>query len=143
MKKIIFTIFILTMVFSSVNNIFAIENQYEFLMNYEGNIVENVEKSGTVTLKGVDAPVHQNVRIKVDLNGPATPKILATDSLGKEHDIASIGYWGPESGFAVGGTFTNNTPIKATYPKAGTYTTTLTLIDAKNPTVEYAKKHLP
>ena len=46
--------------------------------------------------------------------------------------MAQIGYWGPPSGFAVGGTFTNETPIKATYPEAGTYVSRLSLIDLNN-----------
>lgn len=33
---------------------------------------------------------------------------------------------------AVGGTFTNETPIKATYPEAGTYVSRLSLIDLNN-----------
>lgn len=139
MKKILFLI-LSVIIITNINYVFAIEDEFQFSLNYDGTITENVEKSGTVSLSGTNAPIHTNVRIKVDLAGPATPKLLATDSNGNELDIATIGYWGPDAGFTVGGTFTNVTPIKATYPEAGTYTTTLTLIDVNDPTAEYAKR---
>lgn len=109
-------------------------DEYDFELNYTGDAVVNEEKEATVILRGTDATPYTRVRIKVDIEGPATPKVLATDSAGVEHDIAQIGYWGPETGFAVGGTFENNTPIKTTFTAAGTYTITLTLInlDANN-----------
>ena len=66
------------------------------------------------------------------ISGPATPELLATDSAGTTYNLAQVGYWGPPSGFAVGGTFTNETPIKATYPEAGTYVSRLSLIDLNN-----------
>ena len=140
MKKILFILITCSIITFNLNFIFAIEDEYEFGLDYTGEIVKGVEKSGSVTLKGTNAPVHTAVRIKVDLAGPATPRILATDSNGTELDIATLGYWGPESGFTVGNTFTNVTPIKATYPQAGTYTTTLTLIDVNDPNAEYAKR---
>lgn len=140
MKKIIFTAFMITVLISSINCVLALEDEYQIFMEYDGKIIVDEEKSATVTLKGTEAPVHTNVRIKVDLTGPATPKLLATDSVGNEYDIASIGYWGPESGFTVGGTFTNVTPIRATFPETGKYTVTLTLIDVNDPLVEYAKE---
>lgn len=109
-------------------------DEYSFELNYTGSVVVNEEKSATVTLRGTDATTYARVRIKVDIEGPGTPTLLATDTTGVEHDIAQLGYWGPDEGFAVGGTFENNTPIRATFPVAGTYTITLSLInlDANN-----------
>lgn len=104
-------------------------DEYTFELNYTGDVVLNEEKDATVILRGTDATPYARVRIKVDIEGPATPKILATDTTGVEHDIAELGYWGPDQGFAVGGTFENNTPIKATFSAAGTYTITLSLIN--------------
>ena len=49
-----------------------------------------------------------------------------------EYDIAQIGYWGPSTGFAVQGDFTNTTPIKATFTEEGTYTIELSLVDLSN-----------
>lgn len=101
-------------------------------MQYTGDIVKNVEKDAKVLLVGVNGTAHTNVRIKVDITGPATPKILATDSNGTQHDIAQLGYWGPDAGFPVQGDFTNTTPIKATFTQEGTYTIKLSLIDVAN-----------
>lgn len=107
-------------------------NEYDFELNYTGDIIINEEKEATVILRGTDATPHTKVRIKVDVTGPATPKIMATDSSGVEHDIAQLGYWGPDTGFAVGGTFENKTPIKATFSAAGTYTIKLSLINLED-----------
>lgn len=54
---------------------------------------------------------------------------MATDSNNVEYNIAELGYWGPPSGFAVQGDFTNTTPIKATFTEAGKYTIKLSLIN--------------
>lgn len=134
-KNVFFTLLIFILIASTV--IFATDtstnNGYAFDVKYEGEIKKDVQKEGTVTLTGTNATPYTNVRIKVDLiSGPATPKILATDSAGTTYDIAEIGYWGPPSGFAVGGTFVNETPIKVTYPEAGTYVSKLSLIDLNN-----------
>ena len=107
-------------------------DEYSFELNYTGDVVINEEKEATVILRGTDATPYTKVRIKVDVTGPATPKIMATDSSGVEHDIAQLGYWGPDTGFAVGGTFENKTPIKATFSAAGTYTIKLSLINLEN-----------
>ena len=131
MKKIISFIMILAIVFCGMSRVFAAD-EYSFDMEYTGTIIKNVEKDAVVILKGVKAPVHSNVLIKVDIEGPATPKILATDSTGREYDIAQLGSWGPPSGFAVGGDFENKTPIKATFTEEGTYKITLSLIDVAN-----------
>ena len=51
---------------------------------------------------------------------------------GNKFDLSETGEWGPTSGFAVGGTFTNETPITVIYPQAGTYVSRLSLIDLSN-----------
>lgn len=131
MKKILSLIIIFTLILCIVTPIFAADG-YSFDLQYTGTITKNIEKDANVLLVGVNAPVHSNVRIKVDITGPATPRIMATDSLGNEIDIAQEGYWGPPAGFAVGGDFTNTTPIKATFTEEGSYTITLSLIDVTN-----------
>lgn len=135
MKKIVsFALFIFILVVATL--IYATDvpnNGYAFNLNYQGEIKKNVQKDATVTLTGTNATPYTNVRIKIDLiSGPATPELLATDSAGTTYNLAQIGYWGPPSGFAVGGTFTNETPIKATYPEAGIYVSRLSLIDLNN-----------
>ena len=101
-------------------------------MQYTGNVIKNIEKDANVLLVGVNGTLYSNVLIKVNITGPATPKLLATDSNGTEYDIAQLGYWGPPSGFAVQGDFTNTTPIKATFTEAGNYTIQLSLVDVSN-----------
>lgn len=135
MKKIVsFALFIFILIVATLTYATDVPNNgYAFNVNYQGEIKKNVQKEGTVTLTGTNATPYTNVRIKIDLvSGPAMPEILATDSAGTTYNLAQIGYWGPPSGFAVGGTFTNETPIKATYPEAGTYVTKLSLIDLNN-----------
>lgn len=136
MKKIVFfAIFIFILVATTLTYASDVptNSEYVFNLNYQREIKKNEPKNGSVTLTGTNATPYTNVRIKVDLlSGPGTPEILATDSAGTTYNIAEIGYWGPPSGFAVGGTFTNETPITATYPEAGTYVTKLSLIDLNN-----------
>lgn len=123
-------IFAIILTFSS--SIYAAAG-YEFKLEYEGNIIENQEKAANVILQGTNATPYSNVRIKLEfVSGPATPKIMATDSNGTDFDLENIGYWGPPSGFAVGGDFENKTAIRAVYPKAGTYVSRLSLVDVNN-----------
>lgn len=137
MKKTIFiTLFIFIIIASTV--IFAMDASdtkgYSFKTVYEGGeeAQVNVPKKARVSLVGTDATPYEKVRIKVEIEGPAKPEILATDSQGVTYDIAKIGYWGPETGFKVGGTFENVTPVTVTYPQVGTYVTTLSLVDVSN-----------
>ena len=130
MKKIIPTLLILMLILFM--GVAYAADEYSFDLEYTGKIETNVEKDASVTLTGVNGPAYTNVRIKVDVTGPATPTAYAYDSAGTKYDIIQEGYWGPASGFAVQGSFTNRTPIKATCPKAGEYNITLSLIDIAN-----------
>ena len=131
MKKLLSFVMIFTIVLCSVSAVFA-QDEYSFDMQYTGTIVKNVEKDAVVLLTGVNGTPHTSVQIKVDITGPATPKIIATDATGTEYDIAQLGYWGPPSGFQVGGDFVNKTPIKATFIEEGSYTIKLSLVDLAN-----------
>jgi len=105
-------------------------NGYDFEMNYTGDLVKGQEKAADVVLVGDGTSSgYAKVRIKVEIAGPSTPKILATDSNGTEIDIAQVGYWGPDEGFAVPATVRNTTPIRATFDQAGEYKITLSLIN--------------
>ena len=140
MKKIVFfTLLISVLITSSL--VFATNaspgattgNGYEFIVAFEGEVKKDVPKNATVTLRGTNATPYSNVQIKVEkLSGPSTPKILATDSAGNTFDIAQTGAWGPSSGFAVGGSFENVTPIIATYDAIGTYVSRISLVDVNN-----------
>lgn len=131
MKKILSCIMIFALVFCMVSPVFAAD-EYSFDLQYTGTVVKNVEKEVKALLIGVNGTLHTNVRINVEVTGPATPKLLATDTNGVEHDIAQVGYWGPPEGFAVQGDFTNTTPIKATFTEEGAYTIKLSLVDVAN-----------
>ena len=135
MKKVLFfTLIVSVIIISSLT--FATTtnpgNGYEFNLTYEGEVKKDVAKNATVTLTGTNATPYSNVLIKIELSGPATPEILAKDSEGNTYNLAQTGSWGPPTGFQVGGSFTNTTPITATYPEAGTYVTKLSLVDVSN-----------
>lgn len=128
MKKMISILLIFLFTFCLTAKTYAVD-EYTFDLQFNGNVVKNIEKNAVVLLTGVNGTLHNNVQIKVEVTGPATPKLLATDSSGVEHDIAQLGYWGPVSGFQVQGSFINTTPIKATFIEEGSYTIKLSLVD--------------
>ena len=130
-KKILSIILIVAFCFFITNYSFA-AGEYSFELQYTGTIEKNVEKDANVLLIGNSGTLYSKVRIKIDITGPATPKIIAKDTSNIEHDIAQIGYWGPQEGFAVQGDFTNTTPIRATFTEEGEYTIKLSLINLEN-----------
>lgn len=138
-KKIFLISFILTLILT-ITSVYATEpssptegSRYNFEINYTGDITEDEDKNATVVLEGTNATPYTNVRIKVDfVSGPSTPTIIAYDSEGIGYNIVEFGYWGPEAGFAVGGTFRNETPILARYLDPGTYVVRLSLVDVNN-----------
>lgn len=133
MKKLrIFLVALAFLLIFGVCSYAAIDSTIHFDISYTGEVKVNEEKDTIIILAGQSTPTHTNVRVKVEIEGPATPKLMATDSLGTTIDIAQWGYWGPEAGFAISGTFTNETPVKATFTKAGAYTIKLTLLDVQN-----------
>lgn len=134
MKRKMFFVFFVVVLVITTTSIYAMDMQvdsgYTFNVNYSGNLIEEEMKEGIVTLEGKNATPYTNVQIKVEIiTAPEKPTILATDSQGKTFDIVELGAWGPSSGFAVGGTFKNETPVKATFHKAGTYVMRLSLVD--------------
>ncbi len=133
MRKKIFCLVFSLLIVLFCSSVYAADDAYSFDISYTGDIIEDQDKDATVILQATEGTVYSNVRIKVDfISGPAKPTILAYDSAGIGYNIAELGYWGPETGFAVGGTFKNETPIVATYSEAGTYVVQLTLIDLNN-----------
>ncbi len=128
-KKVFLIVFVLALVIFATS-IYAAGDNFQFAINYTGNIVQGEAKDAVVVLEGTDATVYSNALIKVELvSGPSTPKITAKDTSGIEHNIMELGYWGPPEGFAVGNTFKNETPVVATYNDPGTYVIRLSLID--------------
>lgn len=107
-------------------------DEVNFIISYDGTVTKNEPKSVMIVLEGKSAPTYTKVRVKVDVSGPATPKLIAKDSLGTEIDIAQTGYWGPDTGFPIQGDFKNETPVIATFPEAGEYTIKVSLINLEN-----------
>lgn len=132
MKRKILLAFILCIV--ALSSIVMAANQgYEFSITYTGKVIAGEEKKATVTLTGTEATPYTNVRVESEhISGPAKATVYAYDSNGNKFDLSETGDWGPTSGFAVGGTFTNDTQIAITYPKAGTYVSVIRLVDLNN-----------
>lgn len=136
MKKVFWiTVITFILLLGSYCIVMASGEDYTLFVDYNQNIFKDVPVQTDVKLIGDNAPAYSNVRVKVDISGPATPKLMATDSAGQQWDIAQIGYWGPPEGFAVGGTFTNTTPVTATFSEAGLYEIKLSLINVTDSSV--------
>ncbi len=129
MKKVLWGMMMFILMFFMAMPVYAVED-YTFDLQYTGEVVKNVQKDGYVILKaGKDSLPYSKVRVKIKIEGPATPVILARDSNNTQYNVAQLEYWGPQTGFPVNSATINVTPIQATYPEAGTYTTTLSLVD--------------
>ena len=130
MRRIL-TISMFIMIFATTVTFAA--GEYQFEIEYTGDIIANEEKSANVILSATEGPVYNKVQVKSEMvSGPGTPKVIAIDEEGREFDITESGDWGPIEGFQVGGTFSNVTPIKITYPEAGTYVSKISLVDLEN-----------
>lgn len=131
---------ILVLLMTSIYVYTYAQTELAFEINYDGVVTKGEEKDVKIVLAGTNATAYTNVRVNVTITGPATPKLIATDSAGQSIDIATIGYWGPETGFPVQGTFQNTTPVKATFPESGDYTIKLDLVDLQNASTVLATK---
>lgn len=133
MKKIkLISLIVILLLMINIISYAAIDDTIHFDVSYEGTVKVNETKDTIIILAGNETPLHAKVRVKIDIDGPSTPKLIATDSLGTQIDIAQWGYWGPEEGFAIQGTFSNETKVKATFTEAGEYTIKLSLLDVAN-----------
>lgn len=133
MKKRIFLIVFFLVLAAFTITLMAAGDNYSFEINYTGDIIEGGAKDAVVVLQGTDATPYSNALIKVEqISGPSAPTITAKDTSGTEYNIIELGYWGPPSGFAVGNTFKNETPVVAIYHDPGTYVIKLSLIDKNN-----------
>lgn len=135
MKKVLLSIFMVLMIIGLTTIAWAAE-EYQFKLEYTGDIIANEPKDAKVLLVANNGTLYNKVQVKAEaVSGPATPKIVAYDEHGTEFDLTQTGTWGPNEGFTVTGTFTNETAIKITYPVAGTYTSRISLINLENSSV--------
>jgi ABC-type transporter Mla MlaB component len=74
---------------------------------------------------------YERVRFDVEVTTPdgATLQLLAEDTNGVVHDLAQIGYWGPENGFPIGPDYKATTEFTAIFSAPGEYTITFSLVD--------------
>ena len=136
MKKLCYLFISILMILALMSVTINAANEFEFELNYTGDVVLNDTKDATVILRGTNATTYTNVRVKIEVDGPATPSIIATDSFNQEIDLAQEGCWGPAEGFPVSGTFENETPVKVTFTAAGTYTIKLSLVNMQSSEAE-------
>lgn len=137
-KLIICTILLILMI--SIHVYTYAQSELAFEVSYDGVVVKNEEKDVEIILAGTDVTAYTNVRINVTITGPIRPKLIAVDSTGQSIDIATTGYWGPEAGFPIQGTFQNTTPVKATFLESGDYTIKMELVDLQNNSTVLATK---
>ena len=104
---------------------------YDFSLNYAGDIKVNEEKDMTLTLSSSMGKNYEHTRIITEVTTPedGTVKLLATDNQDLEHDIIQSG-WGDVAGDSIGGKdVKKEVNMRGTFSKAGKYTITFKLID--------------
>ena len=94
----------------------------EFLVGQDTIIPVTTES----TIVGVG---YAHVRFNVDVEGPGTAQLLATDSEENEYDIADIGFWGPSGGFPLAADYSATTNVTAIFDAAGNYQVNCVLVD--------------
>lgn len=103
---------------------------------YSVNLIYNSIVAGTATEAEAQLISHNSdenydhVRVNFDVQGPATPEIIAYEDNGTPINVLDYGYWGPAEGFPIYmGEYVNKTRIVATFPVPGTYTVKMDLVD--------------
>jgi len=119
-------------VLGSGSSTITVTDAYSFVIDAPETVVRGQKTDASATLTGdANAPAYPNALIKVTVTGPegSKPQILATDTNGKEWNLAEVGQWGPDGGFPVGAGYAVTTPLKLSFDMAGTYTAEFTLVD--------------
>ncbi len=110
----------------------AVADAYSFTITAPDSMRPNTTGDATAALKGdANAPAYEHALIKIQVEAPegAAPKIMATDTEGKEWNLAEVGQWGPDGGFQVTAGYDVTTDLKLTFDKEGTYKVTFQLVD--------------
>lgn len=116
---------------------------FEIVGESPANVKVNTETAVDFTLKAAQGNelALQGILLYVEVSNKENVDLLATDTTGKEWDVADIGFWGPAAGFDIPADYTAITNFKATFKEAGTYTITIKLAKVADKTV-YAEKTL-
>ena len=74
---------------------------------------------------------YERVRFEIEVDGEAF-HIWATDSEDNTFDVAELGFWGPQEGFAIDKNYTETTDFTLQFYEIGDYQITFRLIDMDN-----------
>jgi nicotinamide mononucleotide adenylyltransferase len=106
---------------------------YKFSYEVPEEVIAGEEYTVPVTIEPetVGDFGYDKVRFNVEVTTPdgATLQLLAEDTNGVEHDVAAIGYWGPENGFTIDANYSEATDFRAIFSAAGKYSITFSLVD--------------
>ncbi len=110
-----------------------VASTYKFNYAVPEDVIEGESYTVPVTIEPttVGDVGYESVRFNVDVLTPngATLQLLATDTSGEEHDVATIGYWGLPTGFPIEANYSATTNFTAIFSDAGEYTITFALVD--------------
>ncbi len=130
MKKVFSIIMMFILMFFMVMPVYAADT-YTLSVDYTGTFTKGVRKDINIILKGgKDSTPYTNAKIKITVDGPANPTILARDSKGTQYNVLYKNF--PDAGFQINSETNNVTPIQVSFPKEGTYKMTLSLVDASS-----------
>jgi uncharacterized protein YjdB len=108
---------------------------YEFEYTVPEEVISGVDYKVPVTIKPVTVGDigYESVRFNVNVTAPEgeTLQLLATDTNGIEHDVAAIGYWGPQNGFPIAKDYSATTEFTAIFSGAGKYIISFSLVEMK------------
>jgi uncharacterized repeat protein (TIGR02543 family) len=118
-------------VLGTASDTITVTDAFSFNIDAPDTMVRGRTGDATATLIGDANAPERTALIKVGVTGPegAKPQILATDTDGKEWNLAEIGQWGPDTGFTVGASYNVPTALKLSFDKAGEYTAVFELVE--------------
>lgn len=124
----------------NAQSVYGIEGEDTYTVN--ANEVKNVD----LTLKAVEdkglGVEGALIYVSVVEGEKANVSLMATDTQGQEWNVAQIGFWGPQEGFAMSKDYNATTPFKATFAQAGTYKIKITVANVADNNIVYAEKEI-
>lgn len=106
---------------------------YTISLDYDDDIIKDIAKDMTLSLKSSMGKYYDQVRLVVDVTGPDGSDVsLIGTNAGVDIDLVQSG-WGDTNGYAIGGANVNQTlSLIGTFSLAGDYSITIKLIDRSN-----------